>query len=40
MIETDIIVNLDYRKTRSVEQLICWGEKAFSLPAVLTLIQN
>ena len=33
MIETDIIVNLDYRKTRSVEQLICWGEKAFNLPA-------
>lgn len=33
MIDTDIIVSLDYRKTRSVEQLICWAEKAFNLPA-------
>jgi hypothetical protein len=33
MIETDIIVSLDYRITRSVEQLIRWAEKAFNLPA-------
>ena len=33
MVDTDIIVSLDYRITRSVEQLIRWAKKAFNLPA-------